>query len=174
MIMAAALAVGATTHLASGTGFAAAWFATAGLGLGLAMPALTNACLGALSADRSGSGSALITAMRQVGATIGVAVLGTVLLSAYRDRLSLDGLPPAAAAAARSSVAGGAGVARAAHSPALLAMTRTAYVHGMDVMLAVCVVIAIAGDGRPGLPGRSRTAVPAGREASRSRRLRGA
>ena len=93
MIMAAALAVGATTHLASGTGFAAAWFATAGLGLGLAMPAAMNAALGALSADRSGSGSALITAMRQVGATIGVAVLGTVLLSAYRDRLSLDGLP---------------------------------------------------------------------------------
>ncbi|MFI5062641.1 MAG: MFS transporter, partial [Streptosporangiales bacterium] len=110
MIMAAALAVGATTHLASGTGFAAAWFAAAGLGLGLAMPAAMNAALGALSADRSGSGSALITAMRQVGATIGVAVLGTVLLSAYRDRLSLGGLPPAAAQAGRSSVAGGVGV----------------------------------------------------------------
>ena len=176
MIMAVALAVGATTRLASGTGFAAAWFAAAGLGLGLVMPAAMNAALGALSADRSGSGSALITAMRQVGATIGVAVLGTVLLSAYRDRLSLGGLPPAAAAAARSSVAGGVGVARAAHSPALLVMTRTAYVHGMDVMLVVCMVIAIAGAllALAFLPGRSRTAVPAGQEASRSRRLRGA
>ena len=176
MIMAIALAVGATTRLASGTGFAAAWFSAAGLGLGLAMPAAMNAALGALSAERSGSGSALITAMRQVGATIGVAVLGTVLLSAYRDRLSLDGLPPAAAAAARSSVAGGVGVARAAHSAALLAMTRTAYVHGMDVMLAVCAVIAIGSAllALAFLPGRSRSTAEAGQEASRSRRLRGA
>ena len=45
LVMAAALAVGATTHVASGTGFAVAWFAVAGLGLGLAMPAATNAAL---------------------------------------------------------------------------------------------------------------------------------
>ena len=176
LIMTAALAVGATTHLASGTGFAAAWFATAGLGLGVAMPAAMNAALGALSPERSGSGSALITAMRQVGATIGVAVLGTVLLSAYRDRLSLAGLPPAVAGVARSSVAGGVGVARAAHSAALLAMTRSAYVHGLDVMLAVCAVVAAASAllALAFLPGRSRSAVTAGQEGSRSRRLRGA
>ncbi len=175
-IMAVALAAGATTRLASGTGFAAAWFAAAGLGLGVAMPAAMNAALGALSPERSGSGSALITAMRQVGATIGVAVLGTVLLSAYRDRLSLAGLPPAAAGAARSSVAGGVGVARAAHSAALLAMTRSAYAHGMDVMLAVCAVIAIASAllALAFLPGRTRSPVTAGQEGSRSRRLRGA
>jgi hypothetical protein len=43
------------------------------------MPAAMSAAIGAISAERSGSGSALISAMRQVGATIGVAVLGTVL-----------------------------------------------------------------------------------------------
>jgi MFS transporter, DHA2 family, multidrug resistance protein len=143
LIMAAALAVGATTHVASGTGFAVAWFAMAGLGLGLAMPAAMNAALGALTPERSGSGSALITAMRQVGATIGVAVLGTVLVSGYRGQLHLGGLPAAAAEAARSSVAGGVAVADAAHSAALLLMTRTAFVHGLDIMLAVCAVIAI-------------------------------
>ncbi|MFI5067932.1 MAG: hypothetical protein ACHP9Z_28675, partial [Streptosporangiales bacterium] len=59
---------------------------------------------------------------------------------------------------------------------AMLAMTRTAYVHGMDVMLAVCAVIAIGSAvlALAFLPGRSRTAVTAGQEASRSRRLRGA
>ena len=66
-----------------------------------------NAALGALSPERSGSGSALITAMRQVGATIGVAVLGTVLLSGYRGQLRLGGLPAAVAGVVRSSVAGG-------------------------------------------------------------------
>jgi MFS transporter, DHA2 family, multidrug resistance protein len=142
-VMAAALAVGAATRVTSGTGFAVAWFAVAGLGLGLALPAAMNAALGALSTERSGSGSALITALRQVGATIGVAVLGTVLLSGYRSHLSLGGLPAVAADAVRSSVAGGVAVAHAAHSPALLVMVRSAYVHGLDIMLAVCAVIAI-------------------------------
>jgi hypothetical protein len=77
--MSAALAIGAVTKVNSGTGFAAPWFTAVGLGLGLAMPAAMSAAIGAISAERSGSGSALISAMRQVGATIGVAVLGTVL-----------------------------------------------------------------------------------------------
>ncbi len=34
-----------------------------------------------------------MTAMRQVGATIGVAVLGTVLNSVYASKLGLTGLP---------------------------------------------------------------------------------
>jgi hypothetical protein len=73
-----------------------------------------------------------------------VAVLGTVLLSGYRSRLSLGHLPAVAADAVRSSVAGGVAVAHATHSAGLLVMVRTAYVHGQDVMLAVCAVIALA------------------------------
>ena len=164
LVMAAPLTVGATTHVASGTGFAVTWFAVAGLGLGLAMPAAMNAALGALSPERSGSGSALITAMRQVGATIGVAVLGTVLLSGYRGQLRLGGLPAAVAGVVRSSVAGGVAVAGATHSAALLLMTRTAFVHGLDVMLAVCAVIALASAllALVFLPRRAAAAVPAG------------
>ncbi len=142
-IMAVALAIGAGTTLGSGTGFAATWFAVAGFGLGLAMPTALNAALGALSAARSGSGSALITAMRQVGGTIGVAVLGTVLANVYRGQLHLPGLPPAATAAIRSSVAGGVATAKKAGSSALLDVVRSAYVHGLDVMLWVCAGIAI-------------------------------
>jgi MFS transporter, DHA2 family, multidrug resistance protein len=143
-IMAIALAVGASTTVRSGTGFAATWFAVTGLGLGFAMPTALNAALGALSPERSGSGSALITAMRQVGGTIGIAVLGTVLASVYRSQLHLTGLPAAAAAAARGSVAGGIAVARAAGSAPVLTAVRTAYVHGLDVMLWACGGIAVA------------------------------
>ena len=112
-IMAMTLGFGATTTVTSGTGFAAAWFAAFGLGLGLAMPQTMNAALSALSAERSGSGSALISAMRQVGATIGVAVLGTVLASVYRSHLVVTGLPAAVAAAAKSGVVAGVVVAHA-------------------------------------------------------------
>jgi MFS transporter, DHA2 family, multidrug resistance protein len=142
VVMAAGLAVGATTGAASGTAFTATWYAVAGLGLGLAMPAAMNAALGALSAERSGSGSALITAMRQVGATIGVAVLGTILLSAYRSQLDLGGLPAAAAETVRTGVIAGVGVALHLHSAALLDSVRAAFAHGLDVMLAVCAGVA--------------------------------
>ena len=143
-VMAAALAVGAFTRVSSGTGFGAAWFTAVGAGLGLAMPAAMNAALGALSAERSGSGSALITAMRQVGATIGVAVLGTVLSSAYRSRLDVAGLPAQAAAAMRKSLAGGIAVAHEAGSKAQLDDVRIAFAHALDVMLWVCGGIALA------------------------------
>jgi DHA2 family multidrug resistance protein-like MFS transporter len=143
-VMAVALGVGALTSVTSGTGFTAAWFAVAGLGLGLAMPAAMNAALGALSAERSGAGSALITAMRQVGATIGVAVLGTILNNIYQSHLTSAGLPAAVTSAAKSSVAAGVTVAHAAHSASLLVAVRTSFVHGLDVMLWVCGGIALA------------------------------
>src|SRR5262249_62177058 len=110
---AAALAVGATTALTSGYGFAAGWIAVAGAGLGFAMPSAMDATLSALSPERSGVGSAVVMALRQVGGTIGVAVLGTVLNAGYRGRLDLAGLPagapPDVAAAVRRSVSAGAG-----------------------------------------------------------------
>jgi DHA2 family multidrug resistance protein-like MFS transporter len=142
-VMAVALGVGALTSVTTGTGFTAAWFAVAGLGLGLAMPAAMNAALGALSAERSGSGSALITALRQVGATIGVAVLGTILNNVYQSHLTSTGLPPAVAGAAKSSVAAGVTVAHTIHSAALLATVRSSFVHGLDIMLWVCGGIAL-------------------------------
>lgn len=142
--MAAGLAIGTLTRTSSGTGFTAAWFAVTGFGLGIAMPAAMNAAIGALSAERSGAGTALITAMRQVGATIGVAVLGTVISDAYRSQLHLSGLPAAAAAAVRSSIGVGVQVAHATGSQILLGAVRAALAHGMDIMLWVCTGIALA------------------------------
>jgi EmrB/QacA subfamily drug resistance transporter len=143
-IMAVTLGVGATTTVSSGTGFAAAWFAVFGLGLGLAMPQTMNAALSALSAETSGAGSALISAMRQVGATIGVAVLGTVLSSVYRSHLVVTGLPDSVAAAAKSSVVAGVAIAHQAGSAPLLESVRHAFVSGMDALLWVCAGIALA------------------------------
>ena len=121
-----------------------AWFAITGFGLGMAMPTMLNAALSALAPERSGSGSALMTAMRQVGATIGVAVLGTVLSSVYRSKLTLTGLPADVAATAKSSVGTGVAVALRLRSPELLTAVHAAYAAGVDVMLWVCAAIAIA------------------------------
>src|SRR5258708_6879255 len=150
-VMAAALAVGAGTTIASGTAFAATWFAVTGFGLGIAMPTALNAALGALSPERSGSGSALITAMRQVGGTIGVAVLGTVLATVYRSHLHLGGLPAVAPRPIQNRAAGGVATARGARSGLLLDTVRLAYVHGLDAMLWACSGSALA-SALPALP----------------------
>jgi DHA2 family multidrug resistance protein-like MFS transporter len=143
-IMAVALAIGTATTAATGSGFTAAWFAVTGFGLGLAMPTMLNAALSALTPERSGSGSALMTAMRQVGATIGVAVLGTVLSTVYRSKLAAAGLPASVTAAARNSVGTGAALAHRLHSPHLASAVHVAYASGIDDMLWVCAAIAIA------------------------------
>ncbi len=176
LVMAAALAVGAFTSTRSGTGFGAAWFAVVGAGLGFAMPSAMNAALGALSAERSGAGSALITAFRQVGATLGAAILGALLSSAYQARLDLAGLPAAAASSVRSGISGGVAVARDLGSASLLRDVDTAFVHGLDVMLWCCAGIALAAallalaflPQRAGAPGEQ---APPGEEAPADRPL---
>jgi MFS transporter, DHA2 family, multidrug resistance protein len=139
------LALGATTSAASGFGFVATWIGIVGLGAGFAMPTALDAAIGALTAERSGVGSGLIQAVRQVGGAIGVAVLGTVLNSGYRGHLDLAGLPAQASGAARESVATGVAVARELGSQPLLAAVRSSFVHGMDVMFLVCAAIAVVG-----------------------------
>ncbi len=145
LLMAAAMALGALTTLSSSTGYTVAWVALAGLGLGLVMPGAMGVALGALSAERSGAGSALLTAMRQVGSTIGVAVLGTVISSSYSSGVASAAadLPAQAAAAVRSSVGAGVAVANKLGSASLLDTVRSAFVHGMDLMLWTCAGIAV-------------------------------
>ena len=130
----------ALTKVTSGTGFAALWIAMSGLGMGMAMPQGMNIALGALSAERSGSGSALISALRQVGATIGVAVLGTILSNGYTSRLQL---PASVDAVARQGVAAGVWVATHLRSCQILEIVRMAFTHGMDILLATCGGIAL-------------------------------
>jgi MFS transporter, DHA2 family, multidrug resistance protein len=144
-LMAAAMVLGALTALSSSTGYVLAWVALAGLGLGLVMPSAMGVALGALSAERSGAGSALLTAMRQVGSTIGVAVLGTVISNSYSNGVASAAahLPAQAAAAVRSSVGSGVAVADKLGSSSLLDTVRSAFVHGMDLMLWTCGGIAV-------------------------------
>src|SRR5262249_15990797 len=155
-LMAAARAAGAVPTVTTGTRLGGAGVGGGGAGrgvggggvggggggVGLAMASAMNAALGALSAERSGAGSSLIQALRQVGATLGAAILGTVLSSAYQARLDVTGLPAAAADAAKSGVSGGVEAARSLGSASVLRSVEVAFVHGMDVMLWCCAGIA--------------------------------
>ncbi len=79
-----------------------------GSAMGLVMPAATTAAMATLPDRASGAGAALLNALRQVGGALGVAVLGSILSSHYRDGIqeSLRLLPAGLRPLAGESVAG--------------------------------------------------------------------
>jgi EmrB/QacA subfamily drug resistance transporter len=52
-----------------------------GMGLGLAMTPTTAAAMGSVAVDKAGVGSAVLNSMRQVGGSLGIAVLGAIVAS---------------------------------------------------------------------------------------------
>jgi EmrB/QacA subfamily drug resistance transporter len=65
------------------------------VGLALVMPPATESIMGSLPRAKAGVGSAVNDTTRQIGGALGVAVLGSVMSSTYRPRVSeaLAGLP---------------------------------------------------------------------------------
>jgi DHA2 family multidrug resistance protein-like MFS transporter len=143
--LAAGLLMGAATAVSSSGGFVAAWMALAGAGMGLATATATSAALAELSEEQSGVGAAVLQAVNKTGGPLGIAVLGSVLSSAYIAHLALSGVPPAAATVVRESIFGAAVAARQLGSPALLGSARVAFVGGMDLALLVSGAVALAG-----------------------------
>ena len=144
-ITAGGFGVAAFTTVHNGTGYIALWIAVVGFGVGFALPSTMNAAMAQLSKERAGVGSALLTAVRQVGGTFGVAILGSALNSGYHSRLDLAGLPPKAVATIKDNVASGIAVADKLGSPGLRSSIIAAFVHGSDVMAVVSGGVAVAG-----------------------------
>jgi len=139
------LVVGAFTNINSGYEFAAIWITIVGFGIGFALPAAMDEAMSALSTERSGVGSALIMALRQVGGTFGVAILGTILNSRYRNHLNLDGLSGGSADAVSRNVSAGVAVAKQLQSNELIESVRSSFVNGMGDTLWTCGAIAFLG-----------------------------
>ncbi|MCO8271244.1 MFS transporter [Actinoplanes sp. TRM 88003] len=135
-LIAGASLLGAQTTASTGYGYIAVWITITGAGLGLTMPPALDAALGALPPTGSGVGNAVLQAMRQVGGAIGVAVLGTVLNTAYRSQV-----PPAAS----ESVTSGVALAHRTGDAGLLASVQEAFAYGMDRSLLVAGALALAG-----------------------------
>ena len=53
--------------------------------MGIAMTPATEAIMGSLPKEKAGVGSAMNDVLREVGGTLGVAVLGSLLASKYAD-----------------------------------------------------------------------------------------
>ncbi|WP_052168641.1 MFS transporter [Actinoalloteichus spitiensis] len=137
-------------------------FAVLGAGVGLAETLTNDAIVGAVPPARAGGAAAISETAYELGAALGTAVLGSVLIAVYqRDLVIPAGVPGEAAGAARETIAGAESAA--AGLPAELAAVlmdnaRAAFVQGMSVTSAIGVAImAVAGIGAAVLLRRRRS-----------------
>lgn len=118
-----------------------------GIGMGLTSAPATEAIMGVVPKEKAGIGSAVNDATRELGGTLGVAVIGSVFASLYGSRLALaGGLPAEAAHAARESV-GGAFIAAqrladAGLGPAAAQLQEAASIAFFDGFAVGCLVAA--------------------------------
>jgi EmrB/QacA subfamily drug resistance transporter len=118
-----------------------------GLGMGLTTAPATEAIMGVVPAAKAGMGSAINDATRELGGTLGVAVIGSVFASLYASRLSLpDGLPAEAALASQESVGGAfiaaQRIAEAGLAPMAEQLRATASASFFDGFAIGCLVAA--------------------------------
>ena len=148
-IGAAGFAVMATVTTGSGYPLAATALALFGIGAGLVSAPAAESMLGAVPKAKAGVGSATNDTTIELGGALGVAVLGSVLVSGYTAQMTdaVRGLPAAATAArnnlgealtAASQLGGSAG-------EGLAAAARAAFIHGLAAAGRVGLAVARAG-----------------------------
>ena len=123
---------------------------TMGIGMGLAMAPTTEAIMGSLPKAKAGIGSAMNDVVRELGGTLGVAVLGSVVSTTYASGMddATSGLPHAAAEAATDSVGGGHEVAAQIGGGAgarLTALADQSFVDAMTTAASVAAAVALVG-----------------------------
>lgn len=126
-----------------------------GLGAGLAMTPSTEAITSSLPRQQQGVASALNDLTRELGATLGIALLGGLLVAGYQNAIGgrLDGVPDELAAAAREGIATAAAVSErsGSHAGQILTAAQEAFITGWQqamwvgvAVMAVLVVFVLA------------------------------
>jgi EmrB/QacA subfamily drug resistance transporter len=118
-----------------------------GLGLG-GMPG-TDSIMGAVPKHRAGVGSATNDTTREIGCALGVAVLGSVLSSGYRDAIGdrLAGLGPTLSETARDSIGEATAVAHSLPGAAGAEVARIAndaFMSGMSTAMVIAALVVAA------------------------------
>ncbi|MTD42891.1 MFS transporter [Conexibacter sp. W3-3-2] len=116
-----------------------------GAGMGLTSAPATEAIMGVVPAAKAGIGSAVNDATRELGGTLGVAVIGSVALSFYRDALASSGLPDGIVSTAQESLGAAGAVARATGDATVLAVAQDGFLDGLQAGCLVAAGVAVVG-----------------------------
>jgi EmrB/QacA subfamily drug resistance transporter len=175
-LMAGGFAIASTNDASTPYSVIASAMILMGFGLGSAAAPATESIMASLPREKAGVGSAVNDTTREIGGTLGVAVLGSLMASVYGGRIfdALSGTPlPAGlriaagdSLAAALQIAGGVGGA-AGRGIALAA--QDAFVHAFQIGSVVTGAVALAGAvlALLFLPSRSREEEPIAIELER-------
>jgi DHA2 family multidrug resistance protein-like MFS transporter len=143
-IVTGALLLLGTTTVDDGYGQLAIVLACIGFGMGMTMAPATEAVMASLPKAKAGVGSAMNDTVRQVGGTLGVAVLGSILSSTYSAELTGPGVPEPATEGLGQAVAIAQRLPAAAGGE-LLQAARVAFVESMTTTVLVAAAVSAAG-----------------------------
>ena len=120
-----------------------------GVGMGFAMAPATDAIMGSLPKAKAGIGSAMNDVVRELGGTLGVAVLGSIVSTTYASSMddATASLPEGAAEAASDSVGGAHAVAAEMADGAgqLITTANQAFVDAMTTSASIAAAVALVG-----------------------------
>jgi hypothetical protein len=134
------------TSLTATTGLAHLSIGTAlmGAGMGLVLAPAGESMMSVLPVEQSGVGSAVNDTIQELGGSLGVAVIGSIVSAAYRAQMHSSHLPAAVLHHAAGSI--GAAYVTAAHAPQLadpiLAAAHAAFTDAMTTGFTVAGAIA--------------------------------
>jgi EmrB/QacA subfamily drug resistance transporter len=152
-ILSVSLVLMATFHTDTAGWWVIAVTALSALGMAHVVAPATESIMGSLPRAKAGVGSAMNDTTRQVGGAVGVALLGSILASAFRPRVQdlLHGkVPGSLLTRVKDSLGSALGVARdnAAAKPfagRIVDAARHSFVTGMHAAVLVAAAIAVIG-----------------------------
>lgn len=134
------------------TGLTLISMVTIAIGLGLTTGPATESIMGALPEEKAGVGSAVNDTTRELGGTLGVAVVGSVFASVYGaalvDALESRGLPDELLESAGGSMAAALSVAQSLPGDvggAIVSSAQAAFIDGLSTGSLVAAGVAAAG-----------------------------
>ncbi|WP_370418513.1 MFS transporter [Streptomyces sp. QH1-20] len=118
-----------------------------GVGAGFSFTVTADVILSSVPKEQAGAASAVSETAYELGAALGIALLGSVVTGVYSDFATPEGVPSAAATEAHESLGGA--VEMAADLPAdtggaLLASAQDAFVDGLQIASGVGAVVLLA------------------------------
>ncbi|ORT59927.1 MFS transporter [Streptomyces sp. CB03238] len=148
-LAAVGLALAVLTLLDRSTGYPmlGASLLVVGIGAGFAFTVTADVILSSVPREQAGAASAVSETAYELGAALGIALLGSVVTGVYSDFVTPEGVPAATSAAAHESL-GGAVEASAglpdATAGALVTAAQDAFVEGLRIAAGAGAVVLLA------------------------------
>ncbi|MFE6780107.1 MFS transporter [Streptomyces sp. NPDC057702] len=148
-LAAVGLALAALSWLDTNTGYPllGTVLLVVGVGAGFSFTVTADVILSSVPGDQAGAASAVSETAYELGAALGIALLGSIVTGVYRDFATPAGTPHGAASEAHESLGGAVEATRdlpSGQGEALLSAAQEAFVDGLRIAAAVGAAVLLA------------------------------